>query len=104
MQCTTGVNNWWQMEKSSIRKGLNIFFGHLRVVELTYRQMFFFKFTLRCKQSYIVPIICQLPPCGKFATGVADTCAWCALACTYLCKFLKKFEMTLKLFSGLGGR
>jgi hypothetical protein len=55
--CTTVVvDTGGKMEKSSIRK---VLFGHLWVVELTYRYIFPFKFTLRCKQSDIVPIICH---------------------------------------------
>ncbi len=46
--------------KNTITKVLNILFGHLWVVELTYMQIdSFFKFTLRCKQSDTIPIICQ---------------------------------------------
>ncbi len=46
-------------KKSSIRKVFIILFEHehLWVVELTFGQFFSFKFTLRCKQSNIVPII-----------------------------------------------
>ncbi len=38
----------------------------------------------------------------KFATGVAEH-RWCTLTCEYLREFLKKFEMTLMLFSGAWG-
>jgi hypothetical protein len=69
-------------------------FGHLWQVELTYRYIADFKFTLRSQQPDIVPIICHpvslttggkpvanLPTGinntgetnGKFATGVVDT-------------------------------
>ncbi len=41
----------WQMEKSSIRKILIFSFGHLWVVELSYRKIVFFKFILSCQQS-----------------------------------------------------
>ncbi len=37
--------------------GGNYFLEHLCVVELTYRYIFSFKFTLRCQQFDIVPII-----------------------------------------------
>jgi hypothetical protein len=55
-RCTTGIvdNTSGKWKKSSIRKFLNVFCGHLWVVE----------FTLRCKQSDIVPL---------FLTGVVDT-------------------------------
>jgi hypothetical protein len=50
-------------------------FGHLWVEELTYIKNFAFKFTLRCLQPDIVPIICHW--CQRhrwqFATGVVDT-------------------------------
>jgi hypothetical protein len=39
----------------------------------------------------------------KFATGVVDT-GGNPLTCEYLCKFSKKFEMTLLLFSGAWGK
>ncbi len=58
-RCTTGViDTSTKWKKSSISKVLIVLFGHLWVVELTYRYMFSFKFTLRCKQSDIVSIIC----------------------------------------------
>jgi hypothetical protein len=84
-RCTTGVvdkknNTSGKWKKSSIRKVLNIFCGHLWVVE----------FTLRCKQSDVVPLFLTgvvdtrgkfstgindaSNTCGKFATGVVDTC------------------------------
>jgi hypothetical protein len=44
----------WQMEKTLI-----ILFGHLWEVELTYKYIFAFKFTLRSQQPDIVPIICN---------------------------------------------
>jgi hypothetical protein len=37
-------------KKSAIRKMFVISFGHLWVVELAYRQIFFFKFILSCQQ------------------------------------------------------
>ncbi len=45
-------------KNSSLRKVLNILFGHLWLVELTYRWNFFFKFTWMCK-SDIMLIICN---------------------------------------------
>jgi hypothetical protein len=84
-------------KKSSIRKVFIISFGHLWVVvlELAYRYIFSFKFTLSCQQSDIVPIIDtggnlppvlltlvkNLPPVSttpaelvaKFVAGVVDT-------------------------------
>jgi hypothetical protein len=41
-RCTTGVFDSGKWKKSSIRKVLNILFGHLWVVELRYRYFFFF--------------------------------------------------------------
>ncbi len=64
----------WQMEKFSIIKALIILFGHLWEVELTYRYIFAFKFTLRCQQPDIVPIICHW--CcwhSIIATGINNT-------------------------------
>jgi hypothetical protein len=50
----------------------------------------------------------------KFATSVIDTGSnfaadvvlyrWCTLTCEYFRKFLKKFKMTLALFSGAWGK
>ncbi len=46
-------------------------------VELTNREFFYFKFTLRCKQSAIVPIplvsLTPVVPVAKFVRGVVDT-------------------------------
>ncbi len=50
-----------------------------------------------------------------FATGINDTSGtvgkichrcrrWCTLTCRYLCDFLKKFKMTIILFSGAWGK
>ncbi len=59
-RCTTSVNDTsGKWKKSSSRKILIILFGHLWVVELTYIKIFTFKFTLRCLQPDIVPIICH---------------------------------------------
>ncbi len=56
----------------------------------------------------------QAVPVAKFAAGVIDNwwvnchqChwyRWCTLTCKYLREFLKKFEMTLKLFSVAWGK
>jgi hypothetical protein len=60
-RCTTGVvDTSGKWKKSSIIKVLIILFGHLWEVELTFRYIFAFKFTLRSQQPDIVPI---------FATG-----------------------------------
>jgi hypothetical protein len=61
------------------QKFLIILFGHLLKVELTYRYMFAFKFTLKSQQRYIHSY--YLPPVSttlaklvaKFAAGVIDT-------------------------------
>ncbi len=65
----------WQMEKIFNQKSFTYFLGHLLVVELTYKYIVFFKFTLRCQQSDIVPIICHQwqQQKRKFAAGVIDT-------------------------------
>jgi hypothetical protein len=68
-------------------------FGHLWEEELTYRNIFAFKFTLRSPQPDIVPI-----------PGVVDTGAWCTLTWEYLSEFLKKFETVLMGYSGAGGK
>jgi hypothetical protein len=50
-------------------------FGHLWEVELTYRYIFAFKFTLKSQQHDIVPIFCHgiIDTNGKFAASVVDT-------------------------------
>jgi hypothetical protein len=50
-------------------------FGNLWEVDLTYRYIFAFKFTLRSQQPDIVPIICHrcIDNGGKFAASVVDT-------------------------------
>ncbi len=47
------------MEKIFYHKSFNYLFGHLWEVELTYRYITAFKFTLRSQQPDIVPIICH---------------------------------------------
>jgi hypothetical protein len=50
-RCTTGVvDTDGKWKKFAIRKIFVISFGHLWVVELAYRQIFFFKFILSCQQ------------------------------------------------------
>jgi hypothetical protein len=50
-RCTTGVvDTDGKWKKFAIRKFFVISFGHLWVVELAYRQIFFFKFILSCQQ------------------------------------------------------
>jgi len=65
-RCNTSVvdNTSGKWKKSSIRKVLNIFCGHHWDVE----------FTLRCKQSDIVPLFLTgvVDTGGKFATGIND--------------------------------
>jgi hypothetical protein len=59
-RCSTGVNDTGgKWKKSSIIKVLIILFGHLWEVELTYKYIFAFKFTLRSRQPDIVSIICH---------------------------------------------
>jgi hypothetical protein len=70
-RCTTGVvDTGGKWKKSSIIKVLIILFGHLWELELTYRYIFAFKFTLRSQQPDIVPIICHR---WQIAAGVIDT-------------------------------
>ncbi len=58
-------------KKTSIIKVLIILFGHLWEVELTYRYIFAFKFTLRSHQPDIVPIATGVVETGgKFAAGI----------------------------------
>ncbi len=78
-----GTGGKWK--KSSIIKVLVILFGHLWEVELTYRYIFAFKFTLRSHQPDIVPIICHR--CRWYQ--------WCTLTCEYLREFSKKFKTVL---------
>jgi hypothetical protein len=63
------------MEKIFNHKCFNILFGHLWEVELTYRYIFAFKFTLRSQQPDIVPIIATgvIDTGGKFSASVVDT-------------------------------
>jgi hypothetical protein len=82
------------MEKSSIIKVETILFGHLSEVELTYRYIFDFKFTLRPQLPDIVPIICHR--CRRYQ--------WCTLTCGCLSEFSKKFEVVLMGYSGAGGK
>ncbi len=65
-RCTTGViDTGGEWKKSSKIIVFIILFGHLWEVELAYRYIFAFNFTLRSQQPDIVPIITQvanLPP------------------------------------------
>ncbi len=54
-------------------------------VELTYRYIFAFKFTLRSQQPDIVPIICRRCQLHR----------WCTLSCEYLHEYLKKFAASI---------
>jgi hypothetical protein len=75
------------MEKIFSHKVLIIFFGHLWEVELTYRYIIAFKFTLRSQQPDIVPIICHR---CNFAAGVINTGGKLppvSLTCEYLREF-----------------
>ncbi len=87
-----------------IIKVLIILFGHLWEVELTYRYIFAFKFTLRSQQPDIVHIICRRCRWHQWqiTTGIKNIsetggkiCCqcqwyqWCTLTCEYLSK---KFE------------
>jgi hypothetical protein len=100
LRCTTGVNDTnGKWKKSAIRKVLNILFGHLWVAE--------FSFFFSSLPSVSILILFSLFAAsindtsgnrGKIAAGVVDT-GWCTMTCKYLSEFLKKFEMTLILFS-----
>ncbi len=63
-----------QMEKSSIRKNFIVLFGHLWVVDLTYRKKISLKFTLRYKQSDIVPNIFRW--CRWHLWQIYRCCCW----------------------------
>jgi hypothetical protein len=72
----TGVNDTGgKCKKSSNINVLIILFKHLWEVELAYRYIFAFKFTLSSQQPDIVPIIATgvNDTGGKFAAGVVDT-------------------------------
>jgi hypothetical protein len=71
---------------------LIILFGHLWVVELTYILIFAFKFSLRCLQPDIVPIIChRVDDTGeKFADSVIDTCDKLPLVSCYFQRLGKR--------------
>ncbi len=100
---TCVVDTRWQMEKSSIIKVFIILFGHLWEVELTYRYIFAFKFTLRSRQPDIVPTGVN-DTGGKFAAGVVDTggAPWLANIYSNFWKNLKK--TVLMGNSGAGGK
>jgi hypothetical protein len=95
-------------EKSLIIKVLIILFGHLWEVELTYRYIFAFKFTLSPQQPDIVPIICHryqqhlrnwwqnLPPVSLIAVVHLDL--------RISSNFRKKYETVLMGYSGAGGK
>ncbi len=77
-RCTIGVvNTRGKWKKSSIIKVFIILFQHLWEVELTYRYIFTFKFTLRSQQPDNVPIVQICRRCcwyrWQIATGVVDT-------------------------------
>ncbi len=94
-RCTTGVvDTGGKWQKSSNWKILIILFGYLWVVELTYTYIFAFKFSLRCLQPDIVPIICHR--CRWYR--------WWTLTCEYLREFSKKFETVLMQYSRAGGK
>ncbi len=86
--------HWWQMGETFIIKILIILFGHLWEVELTYRYIFAFKFTL----------VANLPPCCWYRWQFCHRCCWyqwCTLTCEYLREFLKKIKTG---YSGAGGK
>jgi hypothetical protein len=58
------------MEKSSVRKIVIISFGHLWVVELADRKIFFSSFLVDTGGNFAAGVI---DTGGKFATGVVDT-------------------------------
>jgi hypothetical protein len=74
--------HWWctlsKWKKSSIIKILIILFGLLWEVELAYRCIFAFKFTLRSQQPDIVTggkfVVRFIDTGGKFATDINNTC------------------------------
>ncbi len=81
-RCTTGVivdtgDKW---KKSSIIKVFIISFWHLWAVELAYRYIFSFKFTLSCQLSAwysIVPIVChRWQNCCWYCSHWLQICHW----------------------------
>ncbi len=74
-------------------------FWYLWEVELTYRYIFVFKFTLRSQQPDIVPIICRR--CRWYQWQICRRCCWywwCTLICEYLPEFSTNFETVLMVF------
>ncbi len=118
--CATSVfDTGGKWKKSSIIKVIIILFGHLWEVELTYRYIFAFNFTLRSQQPDIVPIICHryqqhspnwwqnFPPVSLIPVAnlpLVSLILGCSLTCEYLREFLKKFETVLLGYSGAGGK
>jgi hypothetical protein len=101
--CVVDTGGKWK--KSSIIKVLIILFGPLWEVELTYRYILAFKFTLRSQQPDNVPI--NLPPVSLIPVANCYLCRWyqwCTLTWEYLREFSKKFKMVLMGYSGAGGK
>ncbi len=74
-RCNTGdVDTGGKWKKSSIIKILIICIGHLWVVELAHKQIFFFKFILRSQQPDIVPIFCNR--CHWHRWQMCHRCRW----------------------------
>ncbi len=96
-------------KKSSIRKVLLILFGHLWDVELIYRYIFAFKFTLRSQQPDIVPIICRRYRGNNTSKTSGKICRWCRCYrwCTLTCEMWISpwifVETVLRGYSWAGG-
>jgi hypothetical protein len=92
------------MEKSSIRKAVNILFGHVGVVELTYRNIFLFKFTFILilfplfdtsdinTGGKLPPVSMTLPVPLTNLLPVSLNTGGAPLTCDQLREFLNKFE------------
>jgi hypothetical protein len=81
------------MQKVFNHKSFNYFFGHLWEVQLTYRNIFAFKFTLRSQQPELFQLFATgvIDTGGKFAAGVVDTGGKLPPVSTTLAKLVAKF-------------
>ena len=102
-KCTTIVfDTSGKWEKLQSEKFI-LYFGHLLSIRINFKKKFSFKFTLRCQQSDIVPIICcrylwqwwqichWYHKHQWYGWKICHRCClywWCTLTCEYLREFL----------------
>jgi hypothetical protein len=96
----------WQIEKIFNQKSFYYFVWTPWVVELKSGEIFFFKFTLRRKQSDIVPITSLLP---LSLTPVTNLLTVLLIPVVHLHlwispRIFEQFEITLMLFSAARGK